>query len=130
MSVRRTLGVVVGTVATMVATLVVPAHAAHPWSSRITVRVSDYTPTAGDGFVVRGLYASDGTVAAGQVVRLQSYAAGGWANIRGARVMTNSDGRYRMRVILFLRGVRDLRVMGMTTDGHDRTFHRFVVQVH
>ena len=130
MPLRRVIGVAVATVATMVATFVTPAQAAHPGTSRIAVRVNDYTPNAGDAFVVRGIYTPDGSVAAGQVVRLQSYSNGGWSNIRGARVTTDSDGRYRMRVILSVRGVRDLRVMGSPTDGHQRSFHRFVVQVH
>jgi hypothetical protein len=41
-----------------------------------------------------------------------SVAVGGWENLSGAVVSTNSEGRYRVRVILFAGGDRDLRVVG------------------
>jgi hypothetical protein len=130
MPIRRLFMVAVVTVTALTALVAGPAEAAHPGTSRISARASDYTPAAGEVFAVRGLYTPGGLVVAGQVVRLQSYAAGKWTNIAGARVTTNADGRYRMRVILSVRGVRDLRVMGIAADGHGRSFQRFTVQVH
>jgi hypothetical protein len=129
MSIRPLLSAVGASIALLVGACVAPAQAAAPGDSRITAHASDYTPTAGQVFIVRGRYLHDGSVAAGHTVRLQTYAGGGWISIAGARVKANADGTYRLRVILFVRGVRDLRVMGRAGDGHRNSFHRFVVEV-
>lgn len=130
MPIRRCLGVFLVALAMAFAMFATPARAATEVRPGISVRASDYTPGAGQVFVLRGRYAPGGTVTAGLAVRLQSYAAGKWSDVRGARVATTHLGRYRMRVILSARGVRDLRVVGVPGDGQRRSFHRLVVQVH
>ena len=66
-----------------------------------------------------------GAVAAGHTVRLQSYGDGSWTKIVGARVRTGADGRYRLRVILLVRGVRDLRVVGVAGNGQRQRVEAF-----
>ena len=46
-----------------------------------------------------------------------------------ARVTTRIDGSYRVRVVLNVRGVRDLRAVGIAGDGHRNSYARFVVEV-
>jgi len=127
---RRTLVAAIAAASALLLSIVAaaPAASARGGESRITVRADDYTPQRGETFVIRGRYQHDGRPARGHKVRLQTYRQG-WHNLAGAVVTTDSDGRYRMRVILFVHGVRDLRVMGVSTDAHRNSFHRFVVEV-
>jgi hypothetical protein len=123
-----------GAIATVVAVggsmaVATPVAVAHGDGSQITVRANDYTPQSGQTFVIRGQFLHEGKPARGAKVRLQSYRRS-WSNITGAVVTTDSDGRYRMRVILSVEGVRDLRVKGVSTDGDHHAFKRFVVEVH
>lgn len=122
-------GALVATTAACLATVPGPAQAAAPTGSSITVRVSDHTPDAGQAFVLRGRYRHHGAVAAGHTVRVQTYADGRWSNIVGARVQTRADGTYRLRLILEVHGVRDLRVKGVAGGAERASFRRFVVQV-
>lgn len=98
--------------------------------SSITARVSNPTPAAGEEFVVRGNYVFEGLPAGGHAVKVQTYRDQRWINIEGARVTAQADGDYRVRVVLFIRGVRDLRVVGISgTPDHPNSHHRFVVEV-
>jgi len=127
---RRTLSAAIATTSALTLGLVgtTSSASAHGDESKVTVRASDYTPQQGETFVLRGRFEHDGRAAGGHTVRLQTYRQG-WHNIAGAAVTTDSDGRYRMRVILSIRGVRDLRVMGVSDDVHRNSFKRFVVEV-
>jgi hypothetical protein len=126
---RKVAGAVVAAgVMSCVAVTASPSALAHGDGSEITVRADDYTPQSGQTFVLRGRFSEDGRPARGEKVRLQSYRQG-WHNITGAVVTTDSDGRYRMRVILSVKGVRDLRVKGVSSDGDHHAFRRFVVEV-
>ena len=87
------------------------AVAANEPRSQITVRSSDYEVQPGEQFVLRGRMSVDGLPLDDARVRVQSY-RDGWENLSGAVVSTNSEGRYRVRVILFAGGDRDLRVVG------------------
>lgn len=98
--------------------------------SSITSRVDDPTPAVGEAFVVRGNYVFEGLPADAHTVKVQTYRNGHWTGIEGARVTTHVDGDYRVRVILFIRGVRDLRVVGVSgTADHPNSYDRFVVEV-
>ena len=96
--------------ATLASVPAAQAVAAEP-RSQITVRSSDYEVQPGEQFILRGRMTVDGLPLDDARVRVQSY-RDGWENISGAVVSTNSEGRYRVRVILFAGGDRDLRVVG------------------
>jgi hypothetical protein len=98
--------------------------------SRITAHASDVTPDAGEQFVIRGRYTLEGATGAGHVVKVQTYRRGEWLDIDGARVTAGAEGRYRVRVILSIRGVRDLRVVGVSGGRQHNSYHRLVVEVH
>lgn len=127
---RRTFVTAIATASAVICALVGPTSSAtaHGDESKVTVRASDYTPQRGETFVLRGRFEHDGRPAGGHTVRLQTYRQG-WHNITGAAVTTDSDGRYRIRVVLAIPGVRDLRVMGVSTDAHRNSYKRFVVEV-
>jgi hypothetical protein len=103
-----------------------PATAVRAASS-ITAHPSDDTPSAGEQFVVRGVY--DGPGRSAHDVKLQTFRNDKWLNLDGARVTTKSDGSYRIRVILNIRGVRDLRAVGISGGDHKNSYARFVVEV-
>ena len=79
--------------------------------SRISVRASDYNPDQGEQFLLRGRMLSEGKPVAAVKVRVQTYRDGGWEQLNGAVVTTSDEGRYRVRVVLFQDGDRDLRVV-------------------
>lgn len=110
--------------------LVPAVGAAAAPGSKITVRISDPTPTAGESFVLRGRFTHAGAAAPGHKVKVQTYRNGRWSMISGGRVVTSSDGRYRVRLILRAEGVRDLRVVGVSDGHHRNAYTRFVVEVH
>jgi hypothetical protein len=93
----------------------------------ITARPSDHTPRVGEQFVVRGVY--DGPGRRAHAVKIQTFRNDEWLNIDGARVTTRSDGSYRLRVILNIRGVRDLRAVGIAGSGRPNSYARLVVEV-
>ena len=89
------------------------------------MRVSDHDSDAGEASSFAVSSPRRGSCRRSSV-RLQTYATAA-GRTSPAPGETKSDGRYRMRVILSVRGVRDLRVVGSSADGHDQRFHRFVV---
>jgi hypothetical protein len=93
----------------------------------ITAHPSDHTPHVGQEFVVRGVYDGPGTRA--HDVKIQTFRDGRWRILDGARVTTSSDGSYRVRVILGIRGVRDLRAVGIAGGDRRNSYARFVVEV-
>lgn len=103
------------------------AAAADPAASRISIRPSDYNPDQGEQFLLRGRMTSDGDPVAGVKVRVQTYRAGGWEPLPGAVVTTNDEGRYRVRVVLFQDGDRDLRVVANPAGDTIRTARGYTV---
>jgi hypothetical protein len=83
-------------------------------SARITAHPSDDTVNSGEQFRVRGLFTINGSPALDRTVKIQSWNGGRWEDLRGARVSTGDDGRYRVRVILSREGDRRLRAVGIT----------------
>ena len=115
--IRRTVAVAASLAAGATVVSLTPtaaaAEAAAGAKSAITVRASDHHEVdPGEQFVLRGRMSSQGSPVAGATVRVQAYRDGGWEPLSGAVVRTGSDGRYRVRVVLFSGGDRDLRVVG------------------
>lgn len=88
------------------------AESAEKAPSRITLHRADGTVDAGEQLVLKGRFFTRGEPVAGVPVKVRTYRNGGWKDLAGANVTTNSKGRYRVRVILFSGGDRDLRVVG------------------
>jgi hypothetical protein len=128
-------GVAVATIALCVAAAPADGSASGPASASmsahrqptITAHPSDRTPHVGQEFVVRGVY--DGPGRRAHDVKIQTFRNDRWLNLTGARVTTRADGSYRVRVILDLRGVRDLRAVGIAGPDHRNSYARFVVEV-
>ena len=106
------------------------ADAAAGGQTRISVFVSDSTPASGEQFVARGKFFIAGDPAADRPVKVQALRDGSWTQLTGARVTTNDDGAYRVRLVLSQTGERDLRVVGVSPEGVRNAFHRFTVTVH
>jgi hypothetical protein len=98
--------------------------------STITVHVSDDTPASGQQFIARGRLIMGGLPAADHVVRFQTYRNGSWEPIKGAHMLTDSDGKYRMRLILSQTGHRVLRAVGVGEGDEPTQRERFSVTVH
>lgn len=81
---------------------------------RITAHPSDDRVSSGEQFRVRGLLTINGHPALDKMVKIQALYGDDWRNIRGARVSTGDDGRYRVRVVLSMKGKRALRAVGIT----------------
>ncbi|MGH3507002.1 MAG: hypothetical protein ACRDO2_07335 [Nocardioidaceae bacterium] len=96
----------------------------------ITVRVSDETPASGQQFIARGKLTMGGLPAEDHVVKVQTYRDGAWEQITGARVLTNDEGKYRVRLILSMKGKRLLRVVGVGQGDEPTERQRFTVRVH
>jgi hypothetical protein len=96
--------------------------------SRVTAHPSDDHPASGEQFVIRGRLTSEGAPIAGAVVHLRSYnlTNGTWSNLKGARVTTNSEGRYRVRVILSMKGGRRLMAVANPPGDDIKTARRIV----
>lgn len=109
----RRAAAVIGTLATAASVVsIAPAQAEEVAGSRITVRSSDYDVSSGEQFVLRGRLMSEGDPVSDATVRVKTYRNGAWVRLEGAVVSTNDEGRYRVRVILSLKGERKLRVVG------------------
>ncbi len=134
MSIRRAFGAsVLAAVAPaiLIAGSVQPADAAAATAaSTITVHSSDYTPASGETFYVSGVFVDQGVPADHEPVKVQRLFQGTWSTLTGAVVHTTSDGHYRMRVILETKGVRYLRVVGVTAGPAHDAFKRFTETVH
>ncbi len=112
------------------AALAAPAEAAVCCPS-ISVRVSDATPASGQTFRIRGRFLQPaGQPAVNRVVKVQARRNDSWVPLSGARVRTDDEGRYRMRLILSQRGRRLLRVVGVNPGDRPNAFRRFAVRVH
>lgn len=107
----------VAAVATPVA-LAGPAQAG--LDANITIHATDTSVRSGEQFRVYGAYRlGDGTPVRNKLVQVQSKNPdGSWSKVSGARLRTNDEGRYRIRVVLSRKGDRVLRVraQGPTAD--------------
>jgi hypothetical protein len=128
MWIRRVLAVALLVIVTLLAPEGASAWARHG-ASNLTAHASDDTPRAGDEFTVHGRYTPGGHTGEGHVVKVQTYRNGQWLALRGARVEAQAQGTYRVRVILFTSGVRDLRVVGIAGADRPNSYHRIVVEV-
>lgn len=111
--VRRTA--IAGAAAAIAASLLVaaPAVAEEPAPSRMTAIPSKFQVDPGEQFVVRGRMLSQGEPVVGAPVRVRTWSdEGRFVDIEGARVKTNSEGRYRVRIVLYRKGDRLLKVIG------------------
>lgn len=126
---RRAVGIAAMSVLAPLAIAAVPAQAVEDGTSRITVRVSDTTPNSGEQFVARGKFTVDGQPADDHVVKVQAWRDGEWKQLTGARMLTNDEGRYRMRLILSQKGERLLRVVGVGQGDEPNARKRFTVVV-
>ena len=127
---RRTTAVV-GTLAaatTLLATA--PAQSATLAPSRVTVHSTDYTPASGQTFRLSGAVWSGGHRVPA-TVRVKTWRHGTWVQLAGAVVQTNRFNRYNVRVILQMKGQRQLRVVGDPRPAGIRTSHKDItVTVH
>ena len=103
-----------------------PALALGPAPSRVSAVAGDSTVSSGEQFVIRGRLLSEGTPVGGAVVRITSLDGGHWVALSGARVTTNSEGRYRVRVVLSRTGDRLLRAVANPAGDGIRTARRNV----
>ncbi|HSE09912.1 MAG TPA: hypothetical protein VLB29_14705 [Nocardioidaceae bacterium] len=103
------------------------AVAETPADSRISVRPSNYNPDQGEMFRLSGRMLSEGVPVPGVTVRVQTWRNGGWVPLKGAVVTTNDEGRYRVRVVLFQDGDRDLRVVANPEGDDIRTARKTTV---
>jgi hypothetical protein len=108
-----------------------PADAEAKPRARVSAHASDTTPASGQEFVITGrLVGPHGHGRVG-VVKVQTLRDGAFVNLSGARVSTDSDGDYRVRVILSQTGDRTLRIVGNPAgDGLRNAHHRLAVVVH
>jgi hypothetical protein len=105
----------------------VPAQAADVAGSRVTVHASDYEVRAAEQFRLRGILKSEGQPVEDATVRVKTYRNGEWHRLRGAVVRTNEEGRYRVRIVLQMKGQRQLRVVAKPKGDHIRTARRDTV---
>ena len=104
---------VVGAVAaaTCLAAVSAPAQSATLAPSRVTVQTTDSTPASGQTFRLSGAVQSEG-VRVPATIRVQTFRKGAWVQLRGAVMETNRFNRYKIRIILQMKGERQLRVIG------------------
>jgi hypothetical protein len=95
----------------------------------ITARASDDTVGSGEQFLVRGRFTIAGAPAAGRTVKVQGLYGDDWRPISGARVTANSEGRYRVRIILSVEGNRTLRAVGVVPGPAHNAYAAFDVHV-
>jgi hypothetical protein len=118
--------------ATVVATAGVDsASAATAPQAKISANVSDKTPASGTAFRVSGAFTENGKAAAGQVVKIQAQQKNGsWQVLTGAHQRTTTQGTYQLKVILNVKGARQLRAVGVGVGNEPHAFQKFTVSVH
>ena len=115
MNTTRRAVATVGSLA-VAATLVAAARAQSATSapSRVSVSTTDATPASGQTFRLYGTVRSEGHKVPA-TIRVQTYRNGHWVQMSGAVMQTNRDDSYRIRVILQMKGKRQLRVVADPT---------------
>ncbi|UMG93884.1 hypothetical protein [Nocardioides sp. TF02-7] len=87
---------------------------------------SDTTPASGEQFVLTGRLTGPLGQGRAGVVKVQTLRGGTFVDLTGARVSTDGDGDYRVRVVLGQTGPRVLRVVGNPAGSDLRNAHRRV----
>ena len=109
------------------------ATGAHPTpgsAASVTAHVSNANPVSGKTFRVSGELTENNKPAADQVVKIQAMQNGSWKQLTGARIRTDSQGDYSLRVVLDTTGQRELRVVGVGVGSQPNAYQPFTVQVH
>lgn len=88
-----------------------PAQSLNLTPSSVTVAASDSTPGSGETFRLHGAVWSAGERVPA-MIRVKTYRNGEWVNVKGAVMATNNDDRYTIRIVLKMKGERQLRVIG------------------
>jgi hypothetical protein len=79
--------------------------------SHVTATPSTTTPASGETFHVNGAVWSGG-VRVPATIHVKTWQHDQWVQLKGAVMHTNRDNMYRIRVILQMKGERQLRVVG------------------
>lgn len=107
-----------------------PAQAVELAPSHVTVHCTDFTPAAGQTFRLWGAVWSEGERVPA-TIRVKTYLNGRWVQLKGAVMSTNRDNRYKIRIILHLKGDQRLRVIGDPKDDHIQVARKTItVTVH
>lgn len=130
MNLRLAVGAVALTTLTPLAVLAPQAASASTFTATITAHATDTTPASGQTFRTVGRFTINGHPAVDHVVKVQTFRNGAWQQLKGAKMLTNNGGDYKMRIILQQKGLRHLRAVGVTGDGHPNAFKQFTVTVH
>lgn len=104
-----------------------PAQSETLAPSRVTVTSTDYTPASGETFRLYGAVRSEGERVPA-TIRVKTYRNGEWVQLDGAVMHTNRYDRYRIRIVLQMKGERLLRVIG-NPDGDDIATARKTITV-
>jgi hypothetical protein len=124
----RCATVVVATVAAATSVVAMSPAQSEPLApSRVTVRATDYTPASGQTFRLFGAVKSEGERVPA-TIRVKTFRNGEWVKLPGAVMHTNRDDRYRIRIVLQMKGERLLRVVG-NPDGDDIATARKTITV-
>lgn len=131
---NRTSRCATALVATMAAGIslagVSPAQSETLAPSRVTVTSTDYTPASGETFRLYGAVWSEGDRVPA-TIRVKTYRDGKWVQLSGAVMHTNRYDRYRIRIVLQMKGERLLRVIGNPDDDGIATARKTItVNVH
>jgi hypothetical protein len=126
---RRTAATLTWAAAAVSLLAIAPAVAVadEPAPSRMTARPNSFHVDPGERFVIRGRLLSEGEPVAGAPVRVRTWTEEGFVDIKGARVTTDSEGRYRVRIVLYRKGDRLLKVIGNPVGDDIRTAKRHVL---
>lgn len=132
MNTSRRVTAVIGSLATAASLMMMapPAQTEELAASHVVSRSTDYTPASGQTFRLYGALWSGGERQAA-TIRVKTYRGGEWVQLRGAVVDTNRYNRYRIRIILQMKGERLLRVVAKPKDDSIATARKIVeVTVH
>ena len=102
-----TVGAVAATATLVVET---PALSTTLTPSKVSVSTTDSTPASGQTFRLSGAVSSEGHQVPA-TIHVMTYRNGHWVQVSGATMQTNRDNAYRIRIVLQMKGKRQLRVV-------------------
>ena len=108
---RRAVATVGALAAAVTMVAAAPAQSATPTTSKVSVSTTDSTPASGQTFRLYGAVQSGGHKVAA-TMHVLTYRNGHWVQLPGATMQTNRDNTYRIRIVLQMKGHRQLRVVG------------------
>ena len=111
---RRAVATVGALAATATLVAATPAQSATLTPSKVSVSTTDSTPAVGQTFRLYGAVSSKGHKVPA-TIRVLTYGNGHWTQLSGATMKTNRDNTYRIRIVLQLKGKRQLRVVADPT---------------